>query len=95
ESVSWDNDLYAEYSTRHQSRTHMRMIRTPEWKLIRDFLNPDRNELYHLKTDPREQRNLIASQDAEAIQQHEILRNRILKQMKAIGDRVSVEKKSP
>ena len=63
ESPEWDNDFYAEYSTHHQSRTHMRMYRTPEWKLIRDFLNDGRDELYHLAEDPGETSNLIESED--------------------------------
>ena len=33
--------------------------RTPEWKLVRDFLNPERDELYDLKNDPDENHNLI------------------------------------
>ncbi len=59
-SVDWDDDLYAEYSTHHQSKTHMRMYRTPRWKLVRDFLNHGRDELFDLRTDPHESRNLFA-----------------------------------
>ena len=55
----WDNGLFAEYSTHHQTRTEMRMYRTPRWKLVRDFLNPERDELYDLKKDPAEATNLI------------------------------------
>ncbi len=49
----WDNDFYAEYSTHHQSKTHMRMYRTPEWKLIRDFLNPGATSSTTCATIPR------------------------------------------
>jgi uncharacterized sulfatase len=63
EAKNWDNDLYAEYSTHHQSRTDMRVYRTPEWKLIRDFLDRGRDELYDLRNDPEERKNLIASKD--------------------------------
>lgn len=55
----WENDFYGEYSTKHQSRTHMRMMRTPRWKLVRDFLNPERDELYDLRADPHETTNAI------------------------------------
>ena len=65
ESADWDNDFYAEYSTRHQSRTHMRMYRTPQWKLVRDFLNPERDELYNLESDPAETTNLIHEDSPE------------------------------
>jgi uncharacterized sulfatase len=37
----------------------MRMIRTPQWKLIRDFNNEGRDELYHLAVDAAESRNAI------------------------------------
>jgi hypothetical protein len=46
---------------RHSALADMRMYRTPEWKLVRDFRNPERDELYHLATDPKENRNLIAN----------------------------------
>ena len=64
----WNNDLYGEYSTHHQSRTHMRMLRTPRWKLVRDFLNPERNEFfYDLKADPEETTNLIYHPKAQDV----------------------------
>ena len=43
------------------AHVHMRMWRTKNWKLVRDFLNPERNELYHLTEDPKETTNLIDS----------------------------------
>lgn len=82
----WDDDLYGEYSTRHQSRTHMRMYRTPEWKLVRDFLDPSRDELYHLAIDPAETTNLIRSADPEARRAETRLHAAILAGMREIGD---------
>lgn len=84
--ADWDNNFYAEYSTKHQSNTHMRMFRTPEWKLIRDFLNPQRDELYNLKTDPAETTNLIAKPEHKAIVKK--LHAAIIKQMRKIKDPV-------
>ena len=81
---SWDNDLYAEYSTHHQSRTHMRMYRTPEWKLVMDFLNPGRHELYHLARDEEETQNLYGHPGLDSITI--ALENKILYQMKRIKD---------
>lgn len=86
--TDWNNDFYAEYSTKHQSKTHMRMYRTPEWKLVRDFLNPERDELYHLKQDPAENTNLINSNDPQVMQIRDQLHQKILSQMKAINDNV-------
>ncbi len=86
--VPWDNDLYAEYSTRHQSRTHMRCYRTPEWKLVRDFLNPGRDELYHLTVDPEERHNLIDATDPAIRAVVRALDKRILEHMEMLGDPV-------
>ena len=36
----------------------MRMIRTPEWKLVRHFEPEGTDELYHLSEDPGEAHNL-------------------------------------
>ena len=90
--TEWDNDFYAEYSTKHQSKTHMRMYRTPEWKLIRDFLNPSRDELYHLTEDPDEANNLINSQDPQIIKIRKQLHQKILSRMKSINDKVLEQK---
>jgi choline-sulfatase len=78
----WDDDLYCEYSTHHQSRTHMRMMRTPEWKLVRDFLNPERDELYHLAHDPAENTNLIDSDDIVARTMMQVLDARLRETMR-------------
>ena len=85
----WDNDFYAEYSTHHQSHTHMRMYRTGKRKLIRDFLNPERDELYDLVADPAETKNLIASTDPRIQQAKEQLHAKILEKMKANKDTVA------
>ncbi len=93
--ANWSDDVYAEYSTHHQSRTHMRMYRTPRWKLVRDFLNPDRDELYDLVRDPAEARNLLGSDSAEARAAIASLDARIRERMKAIGDPVLETLKEP
>ncbi len=64
--VAWDDDLFAQYSTKHQSRTHMRMLRTKRWKLVKDYLNPKRDEFYDLQNDPDETTNLISKVDHAA-----------------------------
>lgn len=87
-SGDWDNDLYAEYSTHHQSRTHMRMYRTPQWKLVRDFLNPERHELYNLQKDPAETTNLIRDPSPEVQQIIERLHAKILAKMREVNDPV-------
>ncbi|MEX2287929.1 MAG: sulfatase-like hydrolase/transferase [Planctomycetaceae bacterium] len=83
----WNNDFYAEYSTHDNSRTHMRMYRTPEWKLVRDFLNPGRDELYHLKADPDETTNLIASEDPQVAAVKADLDTKLRARMQATDDK--------
>lgn len=87
--VAWNNDLYAEYSTHHTSKTHMRVHRTPEWKLMIDFLNPGRDELYHLASDPGETRNLSESMEPEAQRMKTVLREKIVAQMRAVKDKAA------
>lgn len=83
---SWNNDLYAEYSMIHYCRALMRCYRTPEWKLVRDFLNPDRDELYDLKRDPEESQNLIQSKDKKIKAIIEELDKKIIERMTQIND---------
>ena len=86
---NWDNNLYAEYSTKHQSHTHMRVYRTPRWKLVRDFMNPERDEMFDLLADPLETRNLLASPlGAKAQDAYQHLSRAILQNMGRIGDPV-------
>ena len=83
-SSNWQNNVFTQYSTKHQSRTHMRCYRTPEWKLVRDFLNPERDELFHLKSDPDELKNLIGEQQhADTVRQ---LHKKIVQHMRQIED---------
>lgn len=82
----WSDHLFCQYSTHHQSRTHMRMYRTPEWKLIRDFRNEGRDELYDLTADPAETTNLIDSDGEKAKWARNALGQALLIRMREIGD---------
>ena len=79
-------DFYAEYSTKHQSRTHMRAYRTADWKLVRDLLNPDRDELFHLSADPGEHTNLVDSQEPAAREAKASLQKAIEVKMQELSD---------
>ena len=84
--ADWKDICYGEYSTIHQSKTHMRMIRTSEWKLVRDFLNPERDELFDLKNDPAEAHNVIKSKkNAVTVKK---LHDMILERMREVKDPV-------
>ncbi|MBP2830671.1 sulfatase-like hydrolase/transferase [Aquimarina sp. U1-2] len=80
----WNDTVYGEYSTHHQSMTHMRMLRTSEWKLVMDYLNTDRHELFNLKDDPLETTNIYNVPGHKKIIKE--LEDRLLQQMKAIED---------
>ncbi len=89
--ADWENDLYAEYSTKHQSQTHMRGIRTAKWKLIRDFKNPARDELYNLEDDPAETTNRIGDSSPAVQKVIAELHAKIVAKMKQNGDGVLEE----
>ncbi len=86
QTVKWDNDLYAEYSMHHGSKTHMRAWRTPKWKYMTDLANPGREELYDLNTDPGETKNLAASTRPEHVQIKQRLGQLIRKRMTELND---------
>ena len=66
----------------------MRMVRTPRWKLVRDFLNPQRDELYHLSADPAETNNLIHSGRPEVQRVIQDLHAKIVAKMRENNDPV-------
>lgn len=84
--ADWNDDFYAEYSMINYCRAYMRCYRTPQWKLVRDFLNPERHELYDLRNDPAESTNRIQDSSPEAQQAIRQLDKRILSQMRAVND---------
>lgn len=84
--VDWDNDYYGEYSMINYCKSFMRCYRTQEWKLILDFLNPERNELYHIAIDPEENINLYSYSDDEIDKIKSELRREILVKMREIND---------
>ena len=43
--VNWVNDFYPEYSINNYATVFSRSYRTPEWKLVRDFMDLNRDEL--------------------------------------------------
>lgn len=85
--IAWDNNLYGEYSQHHYVETHLRMYRTPEWKLVLDFKRPGHDELYHLAEDPNETTNLIDAPEAQEVRR--TLRAKILERMRALHDPVA------
>lgn len=61
EPVDWDDTLFGQYDMHHGAVARMRMVRTPEWKLVRHFEPGVEDELFHLAEDPGEDHNLAGS----------------------------------
>ncbi len=80
------DDLYTEYSVHHTMRADMRSYRTSDWKLTLDFLNPGRDELYHLSADPHETQNLATSDRPDARAARTELTQRIRAKMQELKD---------
>ncbi len=74
-----DGTLFFQY-------VHLRGLRTPQWKLVRDFKS-GRDELYHLGNDPNELTNLLPARDEPTAAVHRDLLARLETQMRAVGDR--------
>jgi len=68
QAARWDNTLFGQYDMHHTKKARMRMIRTPEWKLIRHFEAGASDELYHLATDPGETENLAGAPNQEELE---------------------------
>lgn len=83
-SVDWNDAFYGEYSIHHYTEAHLRMYRTPEAKLVRDFSGNYPDVLYDLKTDPGETRNVYGDAAYAAVQAS--LNNRLLEEMRALDD---------
>ena len=90
-ALPWDNDLYAEYNMKHGATTKMRAYRTPHWKLMIDFHNPGREELYDLRRDPAESHNVIASNDPAVIEVRRALRDKIQAKLRALRDPIAAQ----
>jgi uncharacterized sulfatase len=82
----WEDDYYGEYSLHIDARAHLRCYRTPRWKLVRDFLHPERDEFYDLANDPDERHNLIHDQREEVRQALQTLQQRLLATMRQLHD---------
>ena len=90
-SAPWDETLFGQYDMHHYQVARMRMIRTPDWKLIRHFEPGGQDELYHLAADPGETTNLAGARDPESQSHQQMLARRLADWMRAIHDPLSTE----
>jgi choline-sulfatase len=86
-SATWDHTLFGQYDMHHYQIATMRMIRTPDWKLVRHFEAGGQDELYHLAEDPGETHDLGTSALPMHRSQRASLAERLESWMARIGDR--------
>jgi hypothetical protein len=80
--------LYGQYDLHNAGFASMRMLRTADgaWKLVRHQLTNGLNELYNLKDDPNEEKNLYNSPDARKVRDE--LQAKLSAWQKSIADPV-------
>lgn len=59
QQVTWRSEWFGQYDLHNAGLAYMRMIRTEDWKYVRHFHENLMDELYDLKNDPGETRNLL------------------------------------
>jgi uncharacterized sulfatase len=64
EAAPWRDTVFGEFDMHHYTLARMRMIRTASFKLVRYLGTSFQDELYDLRQDPGETRNLYRSEVA-------------------------------
>ncbi|AQQ71143.1 Arylsulfatase [Limihaloglobus sulfuriphilus] len=84
----WDEQLFAQYRfwDWNQTGASLRMMRTPQWKLVRDMRKTVPDELYYLVEDPSERHNLIDVSESQVIKHREALNSLMREYMQKIDD---------
>jgi uncharacterized sulfatase len=77
-------EIYGQYDLQNDAVDFMRMIRTDEWKLVRHYFSEGADELYHLRDDPGETRNLFNNADQARTQAE--LQKKLLRWQRSIDD---------
>jgi arylsulfatase A-like enzyme len=76
--------IFGQYDLHNGGLAYLRMIRTEEWKLVRHYFTSGLDELYDLKDDPGETRNVYDRIDLEAVRNQ--LQKRLAAWQKSIHD---------
>lgn len=84
EAATDRTEFFGQYDLHNSGLAYMRMIRTPEWKLVRHFHARHMDELYHLSADPEERRNLYTAEPQQKIRQD--LEQKLYAWMRSIDD---------
>lgn len=78
------DEIFAQYDLQNDTVDFMRMIRTDEWKLVRHYFSEGADELYDLRNDPGETRNLFNDSRHARIQAS--LQKKLLRWQRSIDD---------
>ena len=84
DKIAWRDAVFGQYDLHNLGLAYMRMIRTPEWKLVRHHHASLLDELYNLKEDPEETRNLYNRPEHRAVRDQ--LQQRLTAWQRAIDD---------
>jgi uncharacterized sulfatase len=79
-----NNTVFGQYDLHNGAQARMRMIRTDEWKLVRDYRTEGSSEFYNLKMDPGETNNIYNAPQFKKVQGR--LQNRLTKWQQTIND---------
>jgi uncharacterized sulfatase len=90
EKIDWRDAVMGQYDLHNNGLAYMRMIRTAEWKLVRHHRANLLDELYHLKDDPGEIRNLYQNARHRAIRDQ--LQKRLTAWQRDIDDPLAGDK---
>ena len=78
------DEIFGQYDLHTDGLAYMRMVRTTDWKLVRHYQPNGLDELYDLKNDPGETKNLYDEPRAAAAQGD--LQKRLTAWMRSIRD---------
>ena len=82
--ADWRDTFFGQYDLHNLGLAYLRMIRTPEWKLVRHHFADGLDELYDLKDDPDERRNLYNDEKHRATR--DALQQRLSAWQRSIDD---------
>ena len=77
-------EIFGQYDLHNDGLAYMRMLRTNEWKLVRQYHANELNELYDLQNDPGETKNLYKDEKVRGMRDD--LQKRLEAKMRAIDD---------